>query len=553
MDSQLTMARHLVAWPNQLDQLILPAQDGERSRQHKRSRVASACERCKTRKQKCDGRRPCSRCETSKAFCKYLAPQKPTALGKNQYIGMLERRVAELETILATQGMAGPSDDHWEEPSLGPITPEMTEAPPHNEARSMSSPDHSRDMDVDNIGDADADADAADNAVLDWRSAVDPVVSVLRSLSMDVNGAGLVGSSHLVVGRLFSSMSRARNTADSTPNHSRENTSSTSSAASHRRAQSLSETDLPPPIDLADVPSDTADRLFRGYLQHIATRFPVIHSVKARRFHDRRHSLCDVFEITLLHLIYATAGRFIETTGETGQLFHAKRHYATALRELDTLLIYNDLRTAQALILMAVYCLRDPGGPGAWAYSRTALLVAIDHGLHRRTTKPLAQPSLKNELRKRLFWTCYAFDRQISIPTGRPFGISDRDINVDLPLDIDEHADEDAFACKNLPLAKDGAESGSTSLTSFILVVRIRQIESDIQQNIYRVDKDVLPIQDAVIDEYLARIDAWKDMIPQDTQRYVDSGDAPYNGYEFYVRASFRLPPPPLSFVYQQS
>ncbi len=522
------MTRHQARWPSQFDQLLVE-HGGERARS-KRARVASACERCKTRKQKCDGRRPCSRCETDHASCKYLAPPKPALLGKNQYISSLERRVAELETFLSAQGMAGLGDDHWKDPpppsmgpgpSLGPGpgpgTPGTTETTAAAVAEEQST--LSQEPDV---------SDSGDDAVLDWRDAVDPVVSVLRSLSLDVNGSGYAAgasSSHVVVGRLFSILGR---THGSSPRAGAVVGGSMRIAAGPA-FDDASSVDVQPPIDLADVPGDVADRLFRGYLKHIATRFPVIHSPRVRRMHERRLVLDDVFEIAMVHLVYATAGRFIETTGTAGP-FHAKRHYASAQRLLDPLLLRNELRTAQALVLMAVYCLRDPGGPGAWAYSRSALLITIDHGLHRRG-KVAAQPSLKSELRKRLFWTCYAFDRQISIPTSHPLGISDRDINADLPLDVDEHADEADIAgmpCQDGPLRK------STTLTSFLMVVRIRQIESDIQQTVYRVDKDV-PIQDDVIDGFLARLDQWKDMIPQDTQRFVDIGDVPYNGYESYV------------------
>lgn len=71
----------------------------------------------------------------------------------------------------------------------------------------------------------------------------------------------------------------------------------------------------------------------------------------------------------MLHLVYATAGRFIESTGESGG-FNAKRHYNSAARHLDAVLGFNDVRSVQVLMLMAVYCLRDPVGAGAWTFSR---------------------------------------------------------------------------------------------------------------------------------------------------------------------------------------
>lgn len=451
-------------------------------------------------------------------------PQKPMAFGKNRYIKALEQRVAELETVLATQGMADLSSDHWQA-AMAAGAASIT-GNSEAEVRSEPKSDHGAE-------DAD-DPEDSDEAALDWREDVDSVVSVLRSLSLDVNGSGYVGaSSHIALGRLFNFVGKKwhedggrqrRNSRQHQPS-ARPTTSTSAAAGADER------------VDFADIPSDTAERLFSGYLKHIATRWPVVHSLWARDVHDRRHSLTDDFEMTMLHLVYATAGRFIETTGEVGD-FHVKQHFASALQSLDTILEFNDLRSIKALMLLAVYCLRDAAGAGAWTYSRTALLIAIDHGLHRQT-KALSRVSLENELRKRLFWACYAFDRQISIPMGRPFGISDRDIDIDLPLDVDEAiTDEQLALIQPTSISRKGSignDSGnSTSLTSFVHVIRLRQIESDIQQRVYRVDKS-MPIEDPVIDEFLRRLDRWKAMIPEDTRRFKDAPGVPFDGYDYYV------------------
>ena len=425
--------------------------------------------------------------------------------GKNQYIKSLERRVAELETILANHGMSELSSDHWKVISSSlPV-----EAASSDENKSGSSP-------------LQEDSDDPDEAVLDWRDGVDPVVSVLRSLSLDVNGSGYMGaSSHVTLGRLFNFLSQGQRRHGLRRHH-------VSNPQSIMTPSSLF-ADAQEPISFSGVSSTVADRLLGGYVKHISTRWPVIHTVWLNDVHQRRRNLTDVFEITILHLAYATSGRFIKSTGESGD-FHAKRHFASAVQSLDSILEFNDMRSVQALMLMAVYCLRDPVGPGAWTCSRTALLIAIDHGLHRQT-KSLSRLSMHNELCKRLFWSCYAFDRQISIPMGRPFAISDRDIDIDLPLDIDENITENQLECLDELL---GSQIKSTSLTSFILIVRLRQIESDIQQTIYRVDQS-MAIQDSVVDDFLMRLEEWKSLIPQDTRRFKDVGDQPFDGYDFYV------------------
>lgn len=57
---------------------------------------------------------------------------------------------------------------------------------------------------------------------------------------------------------------------------------------------------------------------------------------------------------------------------------------------------------------------------------------------------------------------------------GRPFGISDGDVHIELPLDIDEDTTEDQMAHVSTLLGN------LTKTTSFILIARLRQLESDI-------------------------------------------------------------------------
>ena len=192
--SALDLTSHTIhSWPSW--QHDVDENDDEGSLQRgKRSRVALACLRCKTRKQKCDGNQPCSKCSKTEQQCEYVIPQKPMPFGKQHYIKALEHRVAELETILANHGLVEPSSDHWaiSEPhstqvkTSGDATTSATTAS-QSPARSVISA-----------------SDLSDH-VLDWQDGVDSVSSVLRSLSLDVNGSGYVGaSSHVAFGRLFS-------------------------------------------------------------------------------------------------------------------------------------------------------------------------------------------------------------------------------------------------------------------------------------------------------------------------------------------------------------
>lgn len=179
--------------------------------------------------------------------------------------------------------------------------------------------------------------------------------------------------------------------------------------------------------------------------------------------------------------MYAIGGGFLETAGETGE-YHSEQHFETAIGSLDDVIHHhNGLRSVQILTLLALYNLRSPKSPGAWTFFGFAMRRCIVLGLHRQIT---TQWPLIDEMRHWMFWTCYFLDRQVSIILGRSFPISDRDINVAFPTDVDEDV-EDPSLIKS--------QTVSSSMTGFIYICRLRMIESDIQQTIYRVDTAPTP------------------------------------------------------------
>lgn len=70
--------------------------------------------------------------------------------------------------------------------------------------------------------------------------------------------------------------------------------------------------------------------------------------------------------------------------------------------------------------------------------SGLALRQCIELGFHRNPRRLRARRnSLELEMQKRLFWISYALDRCAAVTLGRPFGISDSDIDLDVsPLEI---------------------------------------------------------------------------------------------------------------------
>ena len=130
------------------------------------------------------------------------------------------------------------------------------------------------------------------------------------------------------------------------------------------------------------------------------------------------------------------------------------------------------LEQLQAVLLLAGFALLRPVAPGLWYITGVAMRLGVDLGLHyedgalfddqeesngftRGQDTPMggdhmefasngADPKERGrrewvrDLRRRLWWCVYSFDRLVSTCVGRPFGISDAVITTDWPSVLDD-------------------------------------------------------------------------------------------------------------------
>ncbi|KAI1846693.1 hypothetical protein JX265_009004 [Neoarthrinium moseri] len=467
----------------------------------KRDRVALACQRCKTRKQKCDGQRPaCASCARLSLKC---VPLVPAAGEKKLYIKALEQRVAELESALASLGHLGVGNDHLR----GMLGASSSFS---QQAGVSGSPS--------GIGSQQLRQDSEDDG--------NDILNAVRDLSLSASGHYVGASSNITIGRVLSSVVHSqRNTVNPGIDDlgaQDEDDPAPKSVYSTRLTDVVGEPFLSPNV---------AHRLLEGWFRHTATRYPVLHTANVMDLHNNRENLANDYDKSILHLIYAISGRWLESAGEMGHFF-SDQHYDAAFENMDTILQLRDSRTVDYLLLMALYCTRAPRDPGAWTYVRAAMQLCIELGLHRRPRRQVS--SVEGEMHKRRFWTTYFLDRDISIAIGRPPSISDHDIDADLPLDINEDTRSDdivrqaAIHVSNIP------SNPATTLTSFIHRLRLKRIESEIQHVVYRVDQSE-KVTDATIRSFLDQLNLWNDSIPFEARNFAHQPNTAYDGLEFYT------------------
>lgn len=76
----------------------------------------------------------------------------------------------------------------------------------------------------------------------------------------------------------------------------------------------------------------------------------------------------------------------------------------------------------------------------------------------------------------------------------------------------------------------------STTMTAFIYICQLRRIESDIQQMIYRVDKQK-PLAALIrdVDRFMARLAQWKSNMPRDARQLPNFDLLLVDGHDNYV------------------
>lgn len=205
--------------------------------------------------------------------------------------------------------------------------------------------------------------------------------------------------------------------------------------------------------------------------------------------------------------------------------FSPEALYDQALENRETILQLGDTRSLTYLLLLGQHSVRMPRDPGAWTFFGLAMKMCIELGLHRKRRS--SKISFESELNKRLFWSTYAYDRELAIVMGRPPLISDHDIDVDLPLDVDEATQDLNVLRKAATQDRSRPAVPQTSMTTFIHLLRLKRIEADIQHKIYRVDKaKSAEWLYKKTNTFLEQMIAWKDAIPPEaTSAQLDSAD----------------------------
>ncbi|KAL4978587.1 fungal-specific transcription factor domain-containing protein [Aspergillus desertorum] len=483
-----------------------------------RKRGRTACTRCKTRKQKCDNGYPvCSNCLRVGAEC-------DKASTRDRYTRTLEERIAYLESQLKSTTTSSRTAGNCAHPVAAFLSPHAQDTTGQGQTDGARGAGSGMGNGIDRnavgelvgflaINSSEAPAYIGSSSGLSLAANLGEMVQATvwnQVLSSSRNqpfffGEGRGNSDPRVTG-----LPPQPTPSDKAPGLDRPRT---------LRMEDLLAMSTDPPND------EMGGRILHAYLTRLHVRYPFLDRKELWRLHEDRWRLANAkreeltqserFGVFKLYLTYAIGATTMQLS-EKYDYVPPERFYITALQQVPAMCETRSVENIEAMTLLVVYHLRSASSQGVWYMVGLAMRTAIDLGLHRKANEINLDP-ITAQMRRRLFWTVYYLERVVSMSLGRPFSITDRHIDLPLPVDIDDDVRDPALLPPESPATTSpyGNSNGNstnhriTSLTFSIYLITLRRIDSRIQHKIYRADRPLHSLR-SKMDRLFLELEEWK-------------------------------------------
>ncbi|KAL4958785.1 C6 transcription factor FacB/Cat8 [Aspergillus stella-maris] len=417
------------------------------------SRIAQACDRCRSKKIRCDGVRPCCtqcanvgfECKTSDKLSRRAFPRGYTE-SLEERVRALESEVRDLKNLLDEKdekidvlsrihSFTSPTQQKAIPPGLAVTSPIRTQT------QSAKSSAPASNEGVVHVPEAVSVEDGA--AVSSTRGFADVFTNKLADQ-----------------GRLAPETSIKALTASPTP-------------VSHSRIDRT----------LKTAPRLVSDQLINIFFQEWAPLYPVVHRPTILKAYEQYLSNSESFqgnkhEVAQLNLIFAVAALSAGSrTNQDPTLF--EENWSPILESLSGDI---SLPTLQCYVLAQMYCLTKGDYSSLLRYR--GLAVGLCHQLKlQKSQKHFSSNALQAESRKKVFWCQYVLDRFCAISTGLPVLLPEEQIRTEYPEDIDDENVTETGFLPTLP-------GESTRISSALALFSASRILSNALVSVYPSDGD---------------------------------------------------------------
>ncbi|KAL4764708.1 transcription factor domain-containing protein [Aspergillus foveolatus] len=214
----------------------------------------------------------------------------------------------------------------------------------------------------------------------------------------------------------------------------------------------------------------------------------------------------------LVNMVCAIAITENPPTQEGNNQLH-RVFFNRAVQDLHIVIQVDDFECIQCLLLLCMYGHNEPQSVNMWYTTSLALQLALGIDLHRKESLA-GQNLLSSEMFKRVFWCAYVMSCSMAINMGRPLGIHENDITVPLPLPLMDDQLDESFTAPDTPLLPQIKDT-----STFIHIIQLRKINARIYTSFHSISPTSSDTHElgATRNAFFSELNHWLIMAP----RYV--------------------------------
>ncbi|KAJ5578659.1 uncharacterized protein N7459_007623 [Penicillium hispanicum] len=185
-------------------------------------------------------------------------------------------------------------------------------------------------------------------------------------------------------------------------------------------------------------PKNLADNLLAQYYHCIHSILPVLHWPSFAAEYETVYQAGTLLGVSCewAAMLYGVFACGVLHTLEPRREEEGKQYVRTSCGIIDVWQDNFNLDRARAALLASIFLYEVNSKSASWVWIGSAVRVAQEIGLHIDLGP---WPAVEGEMRKRLWWCLYTWDRLLALEMGKPVLINDQDCDIDLPCPVDDH------------------------------------------------------------------------------------------------------------------
>ncbi|KAL2024408.1 hypothetical protein VTK56DRAFT_8219 [Thermocarpiscus australiensis] len=407
----------------------------------KRRRVTRACDECRRKKIKCDGKQPCTHCSVYSYECTYDKPSNRRRNPPPQYIEALEARLQRAETLLKKFM----PDVDLTDPNLDPAVQQEFRNREKARARAMEKkggeakdqPD-SQDAQIMSMIESIGQLDLQEGGEWDFHGVSSGAVFLRR---MKEHFQGLLGNEYRIPFLPRPALPTGLFSLDSPR----------SSPNSLRDASAVPNIYDLPPLDkvrtLCYYALDCATCLMRiVHKPSFYESLDKLYATPQESWANEEHRFLGLlYSILALGCVYNVSKDGDAPVTHKSGLEEGVKYYTAARLVLQDVAECRDMVSLQGLVFMILFLQATSNISACYAYLGIALRSCVRMGLHRHLIHAKLNP-IEDETRRRTFHVVRQMDLYVSAILGFPLPLADEDVDQPLPTEVDdEYITKDAI------------------------------------------------------------------------------------------------------------